>query len=74
MRGDEKGGVEGEAGYFRRNHLVPVPAVDSLEELNEHLLDGCSADEDRRIAGKTRPVGEAMRIERELWFYADESA
>ena len=22
----EKGGVEGEAGYFRRNHLVPVPA------------------------------------------------
>ena len=25
--GHEKGGVEGEVGYFRRNHLVPVPAV-----------------------------------------------
>ena len=24
-RGNEKGGVEGEVGYFRRNHLVPVP-------------------------------------------------
>ena len=24
--GHEKGGVEGEVGYFRRNHLVPVPA------------------------------------------------
>jgi transposase len=23
--GHEKGGVEGEGGYFRRNHLVPVP-------------------------------------------------
>jgi transposase len=26
-RGNEKGGVEGEVGYFRRNHLVPVPRV-----------------------------------------------
>src|SRR3979411_2181049 len=28
-KGHEKGGVEGEVGYFRRNHWVPVPqAVD----------------------------------------------
>ena len=25
--GHEKGGVEGEVGYFRRNHWVPVPSV-----------------------------------------------
>jgi transposase len=24
-RGNEKGGVEGEGGYFRRNHWVPLP-------------------------------------------------
>src|SRR5438034_3237925 len=36
-RGNEKGGVEGEVGYFRRNHLVPVPRVESLEELNNLL-------------------------------------
>ncbi len=64
-RGNEKGGVEGEVGYFRRNHLVPVPRVESLEELNQLLLDGCRADEQRRIAGKPHTVGEAMRIERE---------
>jgi len=29
----EKGGVEGEVGRFRRNHLVPVPAVATLAEL-----------------------------------------
>ncbi len=29
----EKGGVEGEVGRFRRN-LVPVPRVESMEELN----------------------------------------
>ena len=27
----EKGGVEGEVGYFRRNHWVPVPQATDLE-------------------------------------------
>ena len=30
----EKGGVEGEVGRFRRSHLVPVPEVATLAELN----------------------------------------
>ncbi|MBI4480379.1 MAG: IS21 family transposase [Acidobacteria bacterium] len=63
-RGNEKGGVEGEVGYFRRNHLVPVPSVDSLEELNEYLREACRVDEDRQIAGKPHRVGEAIEIER----------
>jgi hypothetical protein len=29
--GHEKGGVEGEGGYFRRNHLVPVPCAAGLD-------------------------------------------
>ena len=53
--------MEGEVGYFRRNHLVPVPKVKDLAELNEYLLRGCQQDEQRRIAGKPLPVGEAMR-------------
>src|ERR1700687_1642033 len=36
--GHEKGGVEGEGGYFRRNHMVPVPNVASWEELDIFLL------------------------------------
>src|SRR3989442_15938499 len=62
-RGNEKGGVEGEVGYFRRNHLVPVPRVESLEELNKLLLAGCRADEQRRIAGKPHTVGEELKRE-----------
>ncbi len=31
----EKGGVEGEGGRFRRTHLVPVPKVATLAELND---------------------------------------
>ena len=33
----EKGGVEGEGGRFRRTHCVPMPVVDSIDELNELL-------------------------------------
>ena len=29
--GHEKGGVEGEVGFFRRNHLVPVPSARNLD-------------------------------------------
>jgi hypothetical protein len=65
VRGNEKGGVEGEVGYFRRNHLVPIPQAKNLEEMNEQLRSYCQQDEQRRIAGKPMPVGEAMRIERE---------
>jgi transposase len=39
-RGNEKGGVEGEQGYFRRNHLVPLPEARDLEHLNELLREG----------------------------------
>ena len=35
----EKGGVEGEIGRFRRRHLVPVPTVASLAELNDLIAD-----------------------------------
>lgn len=64
-RGNEKGGVEGELGQFRRNHLVPVPQVKDLAELNELLRAGCRDDEGRRIVGKPMEVGAAMAIERE---------
>jgi hypothetical protein len=59
------GGVEGEVGYFRRNHLVPIPCVENLEELNRQLLVGSRADQQRRITGKPQVVGEAMQVERE---------
>ena len=50
--GHEKGGVEGEAGYFRRNHLVPVPKARDLADLNAQLLAGCRADEGRKIGDR----------------------
>jgi transposase len=61
----EKGGIEGEAGCFRRNHWVPVPKAADLVELNRQLLDGCKQDEHRLIAGREQTVGAGMLIERD---------
>jgi transposase len=60
----EKGGVEGEVGYFRRNHWVPVPAVADLAELNRQLVAACRVDEQGCIAGRTQSIGAALIIER----------
>src|SRR5208282_3033752 len=61
----EKGGIEGEAGYFRRNHWVPLPNARDLTELNMLLLAACREEERRQIAGHSEPVGVAMAAERQ---------
>ena len=63
--GHEKGGVEAENGYYRRNHLVPLPKVRSWEELNAFLLEECKRDEQRIIGDRSHPVGAGMCLERE---------
>jgi transposase len=63
--GHEKGGVEGEGGYFRRNHLVPVPETADLDALNALLLAGCREDEGRVLDGRAAPVGAALAVERD---------
>jgi len=62
----EKGGVEGQIGWFRRNHLVPVPEVDSLAELNARIEVWDAADDARRIGARARTVGEMFALEAPL--------
>jgi transposase len=62
--GHEKGGIEGEVCYFRRNHWVPVPKASDLEDLNGQLLNACREDEQRQIGGHPESVGAATVRER----------
>ena len=62
----EKGGVEGEVGRLRRNHLVPVPRLANLAELNAMLLAGCERDLARRIVGHAGTIRQAWALERPL--------
>ena len=56
--------MEGEGGRFRRRHLVPIPVVTSLGELNQHLEAADVADDARRIGHRTSTVGEDFAAER----------
>jgi transposase len=59
----EKGGVEGEVGRFRRRHLVPVPRVGSMAELNAMVEAGDVKDDRRRIFGRAVTVGDHFAVE-----------
>jgi len=60
----EKGGVEGEVGRFRRRHLVPLPRVATLAELNERLADADRRDLTRHVASRRATVGEDALVDR----------
>jgi transposase len=54
-RPNEKGHVERLLDFSRRNYLVPVPQVDSLEVLNRRLEERCRQDLERQLRGKPAP-------------------
>jgi transposase len=62
----EKGGVEGEGGRFRRNHCVPMPVVDSIDELNALLVAADDADDRRRVGNRATSVGHDWAFEKTL--------
>jgi hypothetical protein len=61
----EKGLVENLVGYARRNYMVPVPEVDSFQELNDLLRRRCLAEAGRRLRGETQTIGEMWERERQ---------
>ena len=63
--GNEKGLVEGLVGYSRRNTCVPVPRVESMEELNALLLEKCGEYLSHQIRGKEAEVGAMLAREKE---------
>jgi transposase len=60
----EKGLVENLVGYARRNYMVPVPEVDSFQELNELLKQRCQAEARRRLRGESQTIGEMWEQEK----------
>lgn len=50
--GNEKGLVEGLVGFSRRNFCVPVPKVQTMDELNAMLLSKCDTYKQHRVQGK----------------------
>ena len=63
-KANEKGHVENLVGYGRRNFLVPLPQVESFDQLNELLRRGCTKELTRSLAGKDGSKGERLDEER----------
>ena len=57
--------MEGEGGYFRRNHLVPIPNVGGWEEFDALLSRFPKEDEQQIIGEPAQSAREGMLIERE---------
>lgn len=62
--GNEKGLVEGLVGYIRRNVCVPVPKVETMEELNQMLREKCRQYLSHQIRGKDANVGTMLAEEK----------
>lgn len=56
--GHEKGLVEGLVGWVRRNILVPIPRVETIDELNTEILRRCLKYREHKITGREQTVGE----------------
>lgn len=62
-RPNEKGHVESLLGFARRNYLVPLPQVESLEALNEELIRRLRKDLERKLRGKSAAKEELLAEE-----------
>lgn len=62
----EKGGVEGDIGYVRRNFLVPVPQVESWDALNQQLRDACQQETMRQLRGEPATIAAMWEAEKAL--------
>ncbi|WP_353892771.1 IS21 family transposase [Proteinivorax hydrogeniformans] len=66
-KGNEKGLVENLVGYSRRNFLVPLPRVSSIEELNQKLLEDClKYREKHHIKGRSNAVNVMYQEEKQF--------
>ena len=63
-KGNDKGKVEGIVGYARRNFMVPIPRVNSWDELNAHFAEECCKRRERRLRGHTETIGERFERDR----------
>jgi transposase len=61
--GHEKGGVENDVGYVRRNGLAGRPAFVDYEDLNAYWLAQCQQADERTVHGQPQPVTAAWSVE-----------
>ena len=59
-KGNDKGKVEGLIGFMRRNFLVPIPRVESIEALNAHLEARCRERQAAKLRRHEETIAERL--------------
>ena len=62
-KGNDKGKVEGQVGYARRNFMVPIPRFPSFQAFNDWLVEKCLERRSTVVRGHKETIGE--RFERD---------
>lgn len=65
-KGNEKGGVEALVKYAEQNFMVPLPEVNSLEELNVFLDKQCRNELERQIGDRPDTVQNLWDMEKNV--------
>ena len=65
-KGNDKGKVEGLVGYIRRNFMVPLPRVRSIDELNVRLLNACEKRKVAVLRGKQESIAKRFEHDRQV--------
>jgi transposase len=63
-KGNDKGKVENQVGYSRRNFMVPIPRAASWEALNEQFVRDAIARRAQRLRGHAETIGERFERDR----------
>jgi transposase len=63
-KGNDKGKVEGLVGYARRNFMVPLPRVHSIDEFNTQLAAACQKRQIAVLRGHKTSIGERLKADR----------
>lgn len=59
-KGNDKGKVEGLVGYARRNFMVPLPRVHSIDEFNSRLFAACDKRRVAVLRGYKTSIGQRL--------------
>ncbi len=59
-RGNEKGNVEGNIGFCRRNFMVPIPRFDTFDAFNAWLEQQCLARQNDTLRDHSETIGERL--------------
>lgn len=63
-KGNDKGKVEGLVGYARRNFMVPLPRVHSIDDFNAQLAAACQKRQVAVLRGHKTSIGERLKADR----------